>query len=112
MFALKSKTSKNFKTNFSYFTERMSPMGCVEEDSQEHAMLCVPMNPISSRNHNIVYEDIFIEDINIQAAVTKLFSTLLERREDANSEDIGPSSCAGEPGQCIDPDICTHCIDV
>ena len=75
-------------------------------------MLCVAINPISSRNQNIVYEDIFIEDINIQAAVTKLFSTALERREDAKAEVIGPIICSGDPGQCVDPDICTHCIDV
>ena len=36
------------------------------------------------RSSNIVYEDIFSEDITKQAAVTKLFSTQLERREEAN----------------------------
>ena len=84
----------------------MCPMGCLEEDTHEHAMLGVAINPIISRNQNIVYEDIFSEDINIQAAV----SHPAGEEGGCHAEDIGPSNCSGAPGQCVDSDICTHCI--
>ena len=51
--------------------------GCLEADKQEHAMLCDPIHPINSKKQqqkNIVYKVKFNEDINAQAAVTKLFN--------------------------------------
>ena len=90
----------------------MCPMGCPEADYQEHAMHCEPIYPYISRDTNILYNDIFSDDIMKQAAVTKLYSTLLERREDASALTIGPSNCPGNPGQCIDPDMCANCADV
>ena len=84
LFSLRSKTAKQFKANFPYFRDQKCPMGCSEADTQEHALICDTLHPVNSRDTKIAYEDIFSADITRQAAVTKLFSTLLERREDAS----------------------------
>ena len=66
-----------FKAIFFYFVYQMYFFGRLEADKQEHAMLCDPIHPISSKNKtkkNIVYKVKFNEDINTQAAVTKLFN--------------------------------------
>ena len=112
LFSLRSQTLKHFKANFPYFSDQMCPLGCPVADTQEHAMLCEPIYPFISRDTNIFYNDIFSDDIMKQAAITKLYSTLLERREDASALKIGPSNCLGDPGQCIDSDCCAYCADV
>ena len=56
LFSLRSRTSKHFKANFPYFIDQMCPMGCAEDDTQEHAMFCDPIHPESSRNPTIVYD--------------------------------------------------------
>ena len=98
LFALRSKSSKHFKSNFPSYAETMCPVYGKEEDSQEHWLECEVIYPPSIRNNNIEY-DIFNDNVSKQAAVTQLFSSLIERREDASASITGPSSCPGSPGQ-------------
>ena len=99
LFALRSRSSKHFKANFPYFSEQMCPSCGKEVDSQEHCLKCEVTYPPSIRNNEIEYSDIFSNDVSKQAAVTQLFSSLIERREDASASTTGPSSCPGSPGQ-------------
>ena len=66
-----------------------------EDDTQDHCIKCEVTYPLNTRDFDIMYSDIYSEDIIKQAAVTKLFSTLLQRREDASASTTGPSSCPG-----------------
>ena len=96
LFALRSRSSKHFKANFPYFSEQMCPSCGKEVDSQEHCLKCEVTYPPSIRNNEIEYSDIFSNDVSKQAAVTQLFSSLIERREDASASTTGPSSCPGQ----------------
>ena len=71
-------------------------MGCQIPDSQEHCLECEKLNGNDTLNRSIKYEDIFSSDIKKQAAVTQLFASLLERREDASASPTGPSLCSGQ----------------
>ena len=83
----------------------MCVMGCLELDTPEHCIVCVKVTALEAQDKVIHYNDLFSDSILKQATITKLFSSLLERREDANSKDVGPSNCSGYPGQCSVPDI-------
>ena len=96
LFSLRSKTAKEFKANFPYNQNPLCPMGCQIPDSQEHCLDCEKLNCNDTLNRSIKYEDIFSSDIMKQAAVTKLFASLLERREDASASPAGPSLCSGQ----------------
>ena len=95
LFAPRSRTVKQFKANFPFHSDKKCPMCGKEEDSQDHCMTCEVTYPEGTRDSNILYSDIFSEDIEKQTAVTKLFSALLQRREDASASTTGPSSCPG-----------------
>ena len=71
--------------------QQMCPMGCLELDTPEHCLSCDPINPKETRNYIIKYKDIFNKTVSKQSDVTKLFATLLEKREDASALDTGPS---------------------
>ena len=94
--SLRTRTTRDFKANFPYHVERMCPMGCESEDTPEHILVCDKLDHDSSKYQDIHYEDIFSENVARQAAVTKHFVTLLERREDASTLETGPSHCPGE----------------
>ena len=74
--------------------------GCKDMDTQEHCVDCEKNYPSNTRNQNISYSDIHSIDITKQAAVTKLFATLLERREVASANSTGPQYCPELPGEC------------
>ena len=95
LFGLRSKTVKDFKANFPFHSDKKCPMCGKEEDTQDHCLKCEITYPLDTRDSDIMYSDIYSEDILKQAAVTKLFSTLLQRREDASASTTGPSSCPG-----------------
>ena len=78
--------------------------GCEELDQQEHFLECDKNYPLEAGTQDILYDDIFSNDINKQLAVTKLFSSLLERRQVASANFTGPQCCPGLPGECSD-----HC---
>ena len=82
------------------------------EDSQEYCFECEDTYLSGIRDDNILYSDIFSDDVEKQAAVTKLFSTLLQRREDASASTTGPSSCPGPPGHCNNQIVCASCTDL
>ena len=71
-------------------------MGCLELDTSEHWIVCVQLTPIEQQNKDILYEDLFSDSTIKQAAITKLLSSLLERREDACASQAAPSQCPGE----------------
>ena len=100
LFALRSKTAKQFKANFPFHSKKDCPMCGKEDDSQEHCLKCEDTYPEGTRDETISYSDIYSEDVHKQTAVTKLFATLLQRREDASVSTTGPSCCPGLPGQC------------
>ena len=91
MFALRLRTSRYFKANFHFHAEKMCPHCGKEEDSQEHCIKCEVINLKNTRNNQIEYSDIFEDDVLKQSAVTRLFASLIERREDASASDTGPS---------------------
>ena len=76
---------------------------CPELDTQEHLIECEQNYPITTRTHHLPYHDIFSSDITKQAAVTKLFASLLEKREVASAHSAGPQCCPGSPGECSHP---------
>ena len=95
LFSLRSRNAKQFKANFPYNIDQICPMqGCYEVDTQEHCLVCE--KNISTSN-TIKYEDIFSDTIEKQVAVTKLFASLLERREDASAYTAGPMCCPVSP---------------
>ena len=96
LISLRSSTSREFKAYFPFNIDNMCPMGCKEIDTPEHCLKCDPIYPNESRDPNIQYEDIFSDSVDKQADVTKLFATLLERREDASALETGPSHHPGE----------------
>ena len=51
--------------------------GCSEIDTQEHILQCDKVYPVNVRDSNISYMDIFSDNIDKQAALAKLFVTLL-----------------------------------
>ena len=93
LFSLRSRTAYGFKAKFPYNIEQLFPFGCEELDTQEHCILCEKAYPNSLRNPDIVYNDIFSDDSAKQSAVVKLFSNLLERREETSFLNTGPSCC-------------------
>ena len=91
LFSLRSQTTREFRSNFPYNSDQMCVMGCIELDTPQHCMNFPQLHHEEAHEKYIIYEDLFSDIISKQAAVTKLFSTLLERREDASSSYIGPS---------------------
>ena len=68
--------------------------GWDEIDTQDHCLKCAKTFCSSNTHSNhIEYYDIFSEDLLKQVAVTKLFASLLERREDASAFTAGPMCC-------------------
>ena len=73
---------------------------------QNELLDCIDCDKIyhpETRTDNIEYSDIFSNDINKQSTVTKLFTSLLERREVASANSTGPQCCPGVPGECSNP---------
>ena len=91
LISLRSRTTREFKANFPYNADQMCPMGCLELNTLEHCLTCDPIYQKETRNNNIKNEDIFSKTVSNQSDVTKLFATLLEKREDASALDTGPS---------------------
>ena len=60
-------------------------MGCKEEDTPEHCLDCTQLKLEETNVQDILYEDIFSEDIARQAAAVQLIASLLQRREDASA---------------------------
>ena len=89
LFSLRSKSTREFRANFPYYIDQQCVMGCPELDTPEHCIECVKLNPKEAQDIN--YEDLFSESFEKQVAITKLFSSLLERREDASALHTGPS---------------------
>ena len=92
LFSLRSRTAKQFKANFPFNREQLCPIpGCIERDTQEHCLKCEKNSTTVTENIDIQYDDIFSSDITKQVAITKMFTSLLERREDASaSTTAGP----------------------
>ena len=104
LFSLRSRNWKLFIANFPYYNNQVCPNnGCEEIDTQEHCIDCDKIYHPETRTDNIEYSDIFRNDINKQSAVTKLFTSLLERREVASANSTGPQCCPGVPGECSNP---------
>ena len=83
LFSLRSKTAREFKANFPCNQEQLCRMGCKSPDTQEHCINCEKLTFANTNKNDIEYNDIFSSDITKQVAVTKLFTSLLVRREDA-----------------------------
>ena len=88
-----------FRANFPFYSDQMCQFCETEEDTQEHILQREVIYPTNTRNGSIEYSDIFSQDVDRQAAITQLYATLIERREDASASTTGPSSCPGSPGQ-------------
>ena len=99
LFSLRSRSAKMFRANFPFYSDQNCQFCETEEDTQEHILKCEVIYPTNTRNSSIEYGDIFSEDVDRQAAITQLYATLIERREDASASTTGPSSCPGSPGQ-------------
>ena len=107
LFSLRSRNAKPFKANFSYNKDQTCPMvGCNELDTQEHCLSCSKLwFDENTQTNTMKYEDIFSEDLLKQVAITQLYASLLERREDASAVTTGPKCCpvSREDGGCSDP---------
>ena len=95
LFGLRSKTVKDFKANFPFHSDKKCLVCGKEDDTQDHFNKCEITYPLDTRDFDIMNSEIYSDDISKPAAVTKLFSTLLQRREDASTSTTGPSSCPG-----------------
>ena len=106
LFSLRSQNAKQFLANFPYNSQQICPNeGCNQQDTQEHCLNCEKMLGTNPASTDIQYSDIYSSDLNKQVAVTKLFVSLLERREDASAEAAGPRCCPvfeEENGECSD----------
>ena len=91
LFSLRSRSTREFRANFPYYADQKCVMGCLELDTPEHCIVCVQLTPEEAQDKDIQYEDLFSNSVIKQAAITKLFSSLLERREDASASKTGPS---------------------
>ena len=96
LFSLRSRTTKEFKANFPYNTNRLCPMGCKEEDTPEHCLDCTQLKLEETNVQDLLYEDIFSDNLSKQVAVVQLISSLLEKREDASAS-TGPG-CSPQEG--------------
>ena len=81
LFSLRSKSTREFKANLPYNPDQMCVMGFAELDTPQHCLECDKVLNYETQDTDIVYNDIFSESLSKQAAATKLFATLLERRE-------------------------------
>ena len=94
LFSLRSETTREFTANFPYNVNQLCVMGCQVPDTPQHCMSCrqLKLGEAHDKTHeeNLAYEHLFSDVLSQQVAVTKMFSTLLERREDASSL-TGPS---------------------
>ena len=106
LFSLRSQNAKQFLANFPYNSQQICPNeGCNQQDTQEHCLNCEKMLGRNPASTDIQYSDIYSSDLNKQVAVTKLFVSLLKRREDASAEAAGPRCCPvfeEENGECSD----------
>ena len=96
LFSLRSRTTKDFKANFPYFSNQRCPLGCDELDTPEHCLVCRKLTHGESHLENTSYNDIFSQSVVRQAAVVQLIVSLLERREDASASSTGPSCSPAE----------------
>ena len=103
LFSLRSRNCKSFKANVPYYKNQVCPNnGCEEIDSQEHCIECDKLFPPETRTDKTEYSDIFSNDVTKQLTVTKLYSSLLERREVASANSTGLQCCPGFPRECSD----------
>ena len=109
MFALCSRSAQSFTANSLFNSEKMCLICEKENNSQEHCLKCEITYPISTRNIEIQYSDIFSGDLTKQAAIAELFATVKGRREVASDLSTGPSNCQGFPVQCHSSVNCTNC---
>ena len=81
----------------------MCPLCSVKEDTQEHCLVCPNISTNKNVPNHISYDDIFSENLDKQVAITKIFSQILEQRENLINEKrqdtslpvgpTGPSTC-------------------
>ena len=71
-------------------------MGCKEDDTPEHCLVCKKLKLEENNVQDILYEDIFSDNLSKQVAVVQLISSLLEKREDASAS-TGPG-CSPQEG--------------
>ena len=60
-------------------------MGCKEDDTPEHCLVCTKLKLEENNVQDILYEDIFSDNLSKHVAVVQLISSLLEKREDASA---------------------------
>ena len=106
LFALRSHTLRGIKGNFpSYYTKDLScPLNCEEtkhQDSQIHLLNCVRVlaQLKGDDTGTVLYDDIY-GCLDKQLAVVKLFSKLLQIREDLLKMDTSAATpTLGMPGE-------------
>ena len=74
----------------------MCGKGYVELDTPELCIVFVQQIPKEVKDTDFRYEDLFHDSLTKPAAITKLFSSLLEMRQDSSASNTGPSHSHGE----------------
>ena len=108
LFALRTKTARTFRANFSnlYNGKIECPLKCWDlnfnepapPDTQEHALVCKRLKVFTNSiaRNKIEYEDIFADTIKQKEVVT-YYSTVIEKRENFLKKEENP------PGDKLDP---------
>ena len=82
------------------YQDQICPLECGDNDTLQNILTCrILRNKLHTdvlATNNIVYEDVFSEDISKQKQVTELYNQLLQIREE-----LITNSARSDTGQCI-----------
>ena len=70
LFSIRSRTTKQFKANFPYNVNQLCPMGCSDEDTPEHCLVCNQLRNEETQSLDVTYEELFSKDIARQALLS------------------------------------------
>ena len=101
IYALRTRTVKGIKSDFkNMYQDQTCPLECGDNDTLQNLLTCRTLGSKSHKDmlatNNIVYEDLFSEDISKQKQVTELYYQLLQIREE-----LITNSASADTGQCI-----------
>ena len=73
LISLRSRTTREFGTNFPFNITQKNPLGCITEDTPEHILVCDHLNPEETRTSDIQYKQKISDNVSKQAAVTMCY---------------------------------------
>ena len=59
LISLRSKSTRELRANFPYYTDQICVMGCLELDTPKHCIVCIKLTPIEAQNKDMQYKNLF-----------------------------------------------------